>query len=93
MLRSVKTLIPVADAKYGNDKDLTLLQCSQHYMAPCQHLRCTESLILYSHYSVWINSPLVHAHISLTGVEATVVVRVIVLVHCSISEVQKPDRH
>ena len=47
----------------------------------------------YSHYSVWINSPLVHPHISLTGVEVTVVVRVIVLVHGSISEIQKPDRH
>ena len=32
----------------------------------------------YSHYSVWINSPLVHAHNSLTGVEVTVVVTVIV---------------
>ena len=35
--------------------------------------------------SLGINS-LLHVHISLTGVEVTVVVTVIVLVHCSISE-------
>ena len=47
----------------------------------------------YSHYSVWINSPLVYPHISLTGVEVTVVVRVIVLVRASISGSKIADSH